>query len=538
MDDFSFDLDNILNDIDISENQKKDEEKQNSEKNIKNNDSEKQKKEKLLSEKKPIKTSKIVCLISIGLVVSFIFFLVSGVFYTNYIRYPKQEEIIEKETGMYALNQYKDTIEKQQSITNEDYLVKEIVYANGNEEQLNFIKSIINTVDYQSLEVNAKNVYGNNMIDRKTNDVVRVKSSVSEGEKVNTYFVDYNSITFDEDSINNLVDKYSLRRDNVDYSNILVTMFCDYISNMKEIPTKVVKRVPNIHKTGNSYVVLSDEDIYLDSVLFMGKDFEDCKMRFTEVVGNITTKGKLNETKDWTNWNNKTDEEKEKVKEPLKYGKLSMSEDWCGAYGLEKTKGTDDDISTPKLGDGSFENPASIGTPVITYVIENEKGKIKKYPIRVEMTEFGVSEDAIDWFQGKNIQNRGYILNSEVQYCYYVFKVTNLSRKTLTIGDNSSLCDKNGNLSARTGKVFGLKEKMVLKPDQSGVIESWGRSTELYKKYVIWGANFAKKIQPVWFRVLLGDLEDKSKDKGVFIINYGTTAQPTTVEGTKYTDSE
>ena len=94
-----------------------------------------------------------------------------------------------------------------------------------------------------------------------------------------------------------------------------------------------------------------------------------------------------------------------------------------------------------------------------------------------------------------------------------------MSDTTITISDNSSLSDRNTNLSSKTGTIFGLIDEVKLKPDEVGYIETWGRSTELYKKYFIWGADFDKRIEPVWFRVLSGDLEDTSFDKGVHIIN-------------------
>ena len=194
----------------------------------------------------------------------------------------------------------------------------------------------------------------------------------------------------------------------------------------------------------------------------------------------------------------------------------------------------------PQLGDGSFESPASISTPVITAVLQTDKnGKTIEKPIKVELVDFGVSEDALVWFQSKDPQNRGYNLETEVQYCYSVFKVTNLSDTELVVKDNSSLSDKNVNLSIRTGTIFGLTSELKLKPDETGYIDSWGRSTELNKKYLIWGSDFARRKDPVWFRVLAGDLEDKSDDKGVHIIERlrkESKTAPTTVKPTEDED--
>lgn len=472
---------------------------------------------------------RITACVLIGLGISFLIFLMVGVLYTNFIRFPAQEEIIAEQTGIYALENYEKAVHDQKSVfDNSDYLTKEITYANSNKHKLSFISKIVNTVHYESKSVSAKNIFGNDMIDSKTLEVVDMTSPVEEGEEVFFTYVNYNAINFDEETLKKLIKDYDLTADNVDYANIAVDMFCDYISGMKTIPKIQVSRVPGLKKTGNKYTVVQDEDIYLDKLLFSSDAFKKCEMRFTEALGKLLSdKGSFKPSDEWINWNKLPKIEKEETAEPFKYGKMTMSMNWCGAYYLQNDYyGTDEDGNivkdkiTPQLGDGSFDSPASIGTPAISYVLSNDKdGKLIKDPIRVEMTEYGCSEDAINWFQGKDVQNRGFTLDSEAQYCYYVFKITNLSNKTLVVNDNASLCDKNGNISTKTGTIYGLSESIELKPDESGVIESWGRSTELNLKYVIWGKDFSKQQNPVWFRVLAGNKEDTSEDKGVYIIN-------------------
>lgn len=487
-------------------------------------------------EKKPIKAWKVVLCVLIGLIISGLIYLITGVLYTNYIRFPAQEEIITEQTGAYALENYEKQVHNQEGITKDDFLVKEIEYANSNDKKLSFIKSVVNTLHYEPFIVNAKNIFGNDMIDRGSMNVVKISSPVDEGEKVTMFYVDYKAITFDEEKLNNLISDYELTKDNVNYSNVLVDMFCDYVTGLDKLPITTVQRVPNLIKDGDVFRVTDKEDEYLDKLFFSSDDFIDCEMRFTEAVGKLVTGKDLTPTEDWTKWNNLSEVKKEEEVEPLKYGKLNISLNWCGAYYLTNDYYTEDDngnrVNTsvkPQLGDGSFESPASLGTSVITYVVSTDsKGELDKKPIRIEMIDFGVSEDAINWFQRKHIQNRGYILDTGVQYCYYVFKITNLSSEKLTVYDNSSLCDKNGNLSTRTGTVFGLSESITLKPDETGYIESWGRSTELNLKYVIWGADFEKKVKPVWFRVLSGDLEDKSEDKGVYLLKEKETETETT----------
>ena len=477
-------------------------------------------------EKKPITAGKIISCIAVGVISSFLIFLLVGSLYTEYIRFPNQEEIIYESTGMYALNSYEDKVHKQEGITDSDYLLKEIEYANSDADKLSFIKSVVSTVDYSSDVVNAKNIFGNDMVNRDTLGIATMDSPVVEGEEVNLTYIDYSSIQFNQVDMESLVSRYELSKDNVNYANVLVSMFCEYISTLDNIPLKTERHLPFLTKTGDSYVVLADEDEFLDKKLFSSKEFYDCQTRFSEAVGLVVTGEDLVPTEEWEEWNKLSSAKKEATSEPYKYGKLSMSRNWCGAYYLQNEYYTYDGSGnkthkpvSPQLGGGTLESPASINTSVLTWDLQtDEKGVVTKVPIRVELLEFGSSEDAISWLQSKHVQNRGYILDSEVQYCYYIFKVTNLSGSKITIDDNTSLCDKNGNLSSRTGNVFGLQESVTLNPDESGIIESWGRSTELHKKYVIWGADFNKNLNPVWFRVLAGDLEDKSENKGVYLI--------------------
>ena len=56
---------------------------------------------------------------------------------------------------------------------------------------------------------------------------------------------------------------------------------------------------------------------------------------------------------------------------------------------------------------------------------------------------------------------------------------------------------------------------MTLEPDEAGIIETWGSSTELNTKYLIWGSDFSREEPVVWFRVLAGNVDDPSEDKGV-----------------------
>lgn len=481
--------------------------------------------------------------------------------YMNYIKYPAQMEIVDETTGTYCLTQWEKSIanlEDGEEGREDWYLHQEISYANDDEARLNFLHKVASTVDYEPEQVEALNVYGNTMVNRN-DEIVYMDSTVGVGEEVSLHYINYKRIEIDRERVAELMEEADLKIGDVDYPNKLIDVFCNYISGLddEDIPIKTVKRTPEMVPQGNGYTITEDEDIYIDKLLFSSEDLWDLMDRFSAVAGSI---GK--ENPEWDKWNKLSEEEKAKTEEPskeleeispteewLKWDELPyaekreteepekynwkdiMSKDWCGAYYLQNEYTyTDENGNVVKgkisaeVGEGTFEDPAGLNTDVLTkiYVKErNEDGDwvTNEYPIKVRMIEYGASQDAITWFEGKDPRNRGIDIESEVQYCYYIFEVTNMSDKTLTIYDNSTLADANANNLSRTGTMYGLQDTVTLEPDQTGKIETWGRSTELNKRYVIWGADFKKEDARVWFRVLAGNIDDPSEDKGVYINN-------------------
>lgn len=195
-------------------------------------------------------------------------------------------------------------------------------------------------------------------------------------------------------------------------------------------------------------------------------------------------------------------------------GRWKMDTSWVGAYKMTNGKTQ----TRPRSGDGSIMKPAVVGTPV-TYAqgieVTNDKGEktTKQVPISVQLTEFRVGQDAIKWYESKDSRNRGFDPRSEVVQVGLVFTVTNLSNEEVTIHDDSSLANASGDVTGRTGSVFGLKDQVKLKPGESGNIESWTGTTGITDKYIIWGKSYqdAKKVKPAYFAVLkLADKDDVS----------------------------
>lgn len=191
---------------------------------------------------------------------------------------------------------------------------------------------------------------------------------------------------------------------------------------------------------------------------------------------------------------------KKNIAKDIVNGRWVMDKSWVGSYRLStgKTK------VNPQLGDGTLDNPASVGTGVLYTQGVNKDGKVVDAPIRVQLSEFRVGGDAIKWYEDHDARNRGFDVRSNVVQVGMVFTITNLSSEKLTIHDDSSIADDNGNLASRTGTVYGLQDTVTLEPGQSGKLESWTGAQAITGKDIIWGASYMqdKNRMPVYFRVL------------------------------------
>lgn len=497
---------------------------------------------------------RISCMAVTGVLSSiFLGGLVYGTYY-NCIRYPKQMKQDIEISGLGGINRWINAIsslsnsEIKKETGVDSYLSKELEYANDDTNRIEFFKKIVSTVNYKPKQVEAKNIYGNTMISREDNSIVFTDSLVNDSsEEVTLSYIDYSKVPLNEEEIKKLVKDNNLKVGLGDYSNSLVDIFCEYINflSLEEIPLVSVNHIPNLVKKGSFYNMSCDEDIFLDKVLFSSDDFYDLLVRFSEIAAkgsenpdwaiwnNLPEKDKkdtpepnkvlenLEPTSAWQEWNSLNDKDKKNSKEPVKYDTNKvMSNSWCGAYYLLEEHKVNGNVTPIKadVGDGTIEKPASLFTGVNTsiFISDNSGNKVAK-PIKVKLIDYRISQDALDYFETKDTRNRGYDVKSEVQYISYVFEITNLSDEELTIYDNSSLADELANLSPRTGTVFGLKSSVTLKPYETGTIESWGCSTELNKKYLIWGGDFNRELPVVWFRVLAGDIDNPDENKGVTI---------------------
>ena len=277
------------------------------------------------------------------------------------------------------------------------------------------------------------------------------------------------------------------------------------------IPLTTIMHTPQLTQEDGVWKVAQEEDIFLNTALFNSKDFNKMIYRFQKALagdGEIVTKA-------WTEWNNLPKLQKEAQKEPEKFDKrFSMPDAWICAYKMQNPNGGNKSAIKPKVGTGSKDDPASLETPVKTVKRVAVDGGTQDKNIQVNLKSFKEGKEALDWFESKDVRNRGLTTASRMKYYGYELEVTNLSDSKLVIEDNTDLVDENINSLGRTGTMYGMKDKVELEPGQKGVIETWGMTTSPQRAYLIWGKDFNRQIDPVWFRVLAGgDNQNNSSDK-------------------------
>lgn len=155
-----------------------------------------------------------------------------------------------------------------------------------------------------------------------------------------------------------------------------------------------------------------------------------------------------------------------------------------------------------RIGDGTIENPAGVGTPIITKCLGTDG---KYHDIKVTLTGYWTGKDAIDYAVSFSERNRGLDINSVIQLICYEVKIENLEKSDFTFKSDMFLADKNSNKSTRTGTMYGFLDKATVKAGESVIINDWATSTELAQKYVCWGSSFNREFSTIYFKVLAGE---------------------------------
>ena len=431
------------------------------------------------------------------------------VFYKTQVLYPSALTVKEENTGRYALNTYQKYLNDYatkglESTTGSKYLSSEGKLQNGNEARIGFIKSVLSTVKYGPLKTNKLNKYGSNYyIFGSKNKTVEEESLVNFGEEVKVSYIDYSRLKFDARVVNDMITEAGIKQTDKDFVDKITDLFATYISNnVDKLPIKTETRVVPLDKSGNGFKVNSEEDEYLDKLLFSSKDFYDALDRFSL----LAQQGSEVESKEHKEWSARGTEERANFTEPYKWEKYRfIGRSWVGFYNiLKETKQDADSYVFPK-GGGTLEDPADLNTPILTSVIvKGEDGKDKEIPIKVSLLKVSYGSDAIKDIMKADIRNRGLDPNSSTKYIYTKWRVENLSSESVRVESNSALADKEGNVSAKTGVMYGLGDYADLGPYQNTELEDWYSSTELTEKYLVWGRDFDKRVPLVWFRALRG----------------------------------
>ena len=177
---------------------------------------------------------------------------------------------------------------------------------------------------------------------------------------------------------------------------------------------------------------------------------------------------------------------------------------WIGTNWIQnKYSGVGD--TTIRVGDGSKEHPAGIGTSIITKVLCKDG---KYHDVRVSVLGYWTEQNAIDYAEKFSTKNRGFTTSSVIQLICYEVKVENLENRPIKfMSSEMALCDGNGNISARTGTMYAFTKTVSLGKKESIILNDWATSTELAQKYVVWGKSFNtvnKEHSLVYFDILAG----------------------------------
>ena len=152
-----------------------------------------------------------------------------------------------------------------------------------------------------------------------------------------------------------------------------------------------------------------------------------------------------------------------------------------------------------KVGDGSIGFPAGIGTPIITKAKDVNGNYVD---VRVTLLGYWTGQDAIDYAESFSAQNRGFTLSSPVKLLCCELRVENVSEEPISFRSEMTLCDKNANISNKTGTLYGFTDIVTLNPGEEKIINDWVSSTDIDLKYLCWGNSFGRTYPTIYFDAL------------------------------------
>lgn len=430
------------------------------------------------------------------------------VFYRSQVLYPSALKVEEEEkTGRFALKTYQGYLHDYatkalREVTGSNYLASEGKLQNGNEARIGFIETVLSTVKYHPLKTNKLNKYGSDYyVVGSNNKTVKEESLVTLGEEVKVSYIDYSKLEFDAKVINDMMTEAEIKQSDRDFVDKITDLFSTYISNnVDDLPIKTETREVSLEGYDGGFRVGAKEDEYLDQLLFSSDEFYDALDRFSL----LALQGTEVESKEHKEWASKSPEEQAKFTEPYKWEKHRfITKSWVGFYNIVKSSEEGADSYVFPSGSGVSDDPAGLNTPILTSVLVKDKdGKDKEIPIKVSLLKVTYGSDAIKDIMKADIRNRGLDPKSDTKYIYTKWRIENLSSEPVRVESNSALSDKEGNVSAKTGVMYGLDDYADLEAYQYVELEDWYSSTELTEKYLVWGRDFDKRIPLVWYKAL------------------------------------
>lgn len=427
----------------------------------------------------------VLAFLGVGGVVAYNYFVVGS----------RMVNVVEEQTGRYALNQYKDLVNNYDSAKIEEavegsHIANEWNFANENTYIHSWIKSVCSYVDFTYPQVKALNNRGEFFTDA-TGTVVMVDSTMSNtGDKVAVTHIDYSALsaTMDEDStlIKELYAKSGYAPTDYTYTDEMRDLMLDYLLSKSKYPTTITEiefpletvtlTKENADGTQTEYTGYKvSNDAVLDDVLFGSDEFHALIDKFALVATGVdmTQEGKSESVVTYT---------------------------WVGSnFVLSKYDGELE--KTAPEGDGTFDKPAGIGTPIVTKALGTDG---KYHDVRVTLVGYWQGQSAIDYAIDFSEKNRGFSADSVIKLVCFEARVENLENVPITISSEMFLGDSSSNQSTRTGSMYGFYDSATIQPHDKVVLNDWATSTELDQKYVCWGKTFLRKHPCIWFKLLAG----------------------------------
>lgn len=465
----------------------------------------------IINNKTKSKSFKITIVVSVILAL-----ILSVLFAYKYVSSLKITDVPDSVSGSVALTSWQNSVKATDNdylleVSKDSYLAKEKDYVSTSDFKFAFYKSVMNTVNYRVPEVEQKRANGSTvMVDEKPKMVM---SDLMEGESVKLTVIDWNKVVFSKEQIQKYAKEHPKFKNNIVATDssyamqeLFASMVADHIKSPinGNAPISTIDWTPQLESytttddSGNTVVgkrVSLEEDKAIDNYLFGSKEFLRAQLLFYSTYMDKPIPDE---------WQRYLDDTEGKVAMPNNYVN-TINPNWVGSYRLQKgiveegkTAGVEVKPILPAVGTGSKEEPAGLNTSVKTSFIKDDK----VLPIRIELTEFKMDQDAIDYFNSKDKRNFGFTTESQRVYASGKIKVTNLSEEEINIKEDTAIVDDQLNETASTGTVYGLKREASIKPGETVELDFWASSTEISDRYLIWGKSFNRKEPAVWFRVL------------------------------------